>query len=103
MAKLKLVANPTFKAKVPIPMAGGEIVEVQMTFKHRTKAALDDWVNSREGKSDSDLFLDMVDGWELDDAFNKENVDLLLENYIGAGLATYKTYLDQLVQARLGN
>ena len=33
MAKFKLVANPTFKATVPIPRAGDDPIDVQMTFK----------------------------------------------------------------------
>lgn len=103
MAKLKLVANPTFKAKVGIPVAGGATVDVEMTFKHRTKSALDQFIRSRDGVSDSDALMEMVEGWELEDAFNKENVELLLENYIGTALATYRVYIDELVKAKLGN
>lgn len=103
MAKFKLVANPTFKAKVGIPVAGGEHVEVEFTFKHRTKTALEEFIASREKQSDVDTFLEMVSGWDLADEFNKENVETLLENYIGAALETFRVYLDQLVQARLKN
>lgn len=103
MAKLSLLAAPTFSAKVGIPLAGGAVVEVEMTFKHRTKDALDEFMQSRAGKSDVETFLDMVQGWELDDEFGKESVERLLQNYIGAGLATYRKYIDELVQAKLKN
>lgn len=103
MAKLKLVANPTFKAKVGIPVAGGDPVDVEMTFKHRTKADLEEFIKTRAGKDDIDSFMEMVTGWELDDPFSKENAETLLQNYAGAGLATFKTYIDQLVQARIKN
>lgn len=103
MGKLKLVANPTFKAKVGIPVAGGEPVEVEMVFKHRTKSDLDKFMSSREDKTDVESFMEMVDGWDLEDKFNKESVGLLLENYIGSALATYRVYVDQLVQARVKN
>ncbi|MGZ9713900.1 phage tail assembly chaperone [Glaciimonas sp. GNP009] len=103
MAKLKLVANPTFKAMVGIPVAGGESVSVEFTFKHRTKTALDVFVQSRKEKSDSDTFLDMVEGWDLDDPFNEESAELLLENYIGTALAAYRVYVDELVQAKVKN
>jgi hypothetical protein len=99
MAKLKLVANPTFKAKVEIPVAGGDPVPVEFIFKHRTKTALEEFVKTRTGKSDAESFMEMVEGWELDDPFNKESVELLCDNYIGAGLETYRVYLDQLMQA----
>lgn len=103
MAKLKLVAAPSFKAKVPIPVAGGDPVEVEMTFKHRTKAALDEFVKTRESKSDAESLMAMVEGWDLEDAYTKENVDLLLENFIGAALATYRVYVEELVGARVKN
>lgn len=103
MAKLTLVANPTFKAKVGVPVAGSSPVEVEFVFKHRTKTALDEFIKSRADKPDAESFLAMVDGWNLDDEFNAENVELLLQNYIGTALATYRVYVDQLVQARLGN
>jgi len=103
MTKLALNPAPTFRAKVAIPVAGGPAVDVEMTFKHRTKTQLDEFVKSRQGTSDTDSFMEMVSAWDLDDPFGKESVDLLLENYIGAALATYRKYIDELVQAKLGN
>lgn len=103
MAKLKLIANPTFKAKVGIPVAGGDPVEIELTFKHRTKSALDEFIKTRTEKSDSESFLDMVVAWDLDDVFSKDSVDTLLENYAGAGLATFRIYIDQLIQAKIKN
>lgn len=103
MDKFKLIAAPQFKAKVPIPVAGGPPVEVEFTFRHRTKTALDEWIASRADKSDATSFMEMVEGWELEEAFDQQSVELLLENYIGAALATYRVYVDQLIQARLGN
>jgi Phage tail assembly chaperone len=103
MAKLKLVPAPTFCAKVGIPMAGGEAVQVEFTFKHRTRDALDEFIRTRAERDDIESFLAMVEGWELEDEFNRENVILLLQNYIGAGLAVYRTYVEELVQAKLKN
>ena len=103
MATLKLIAEPTFRSKVGIPVAGGKSVEVEFTFKHRTKKALDEFVNSRTEKTDTESFMEMVTAWELEDAFNAENVELLLQNYIGSALATYRVYVDELVKAKLGN
>jgi hypothetical protein len=103
MPKLTLVAAPTFKATVGIPVAGSEPVPVEFTFKHRTKSALDEFVKSRVDQSDVDSFMAMVEGWELTDPYNRESVELLLENYIGTGLATFRVYLDQLVQNRIKN
>lgn len=104
MAKLKLVANPTFRASVGIPLAGGDPVAVEMEFKHRTKTQLDEWIKSRDDKPDIDSFMDMVVAWPgLDDPFTRENVETLLENYIGTALASYRVYVEELVGARAKN
>ena len=103
MAKLSLVPNPTFTAKVAIPQAGGDSVEVEFTFKHRTKTELAEFVKGRAEKSDVESFMDMVCGWELADAFNEANAATLLEGYIGAALSTYQTYIDELVKHKAKN
>jgi hypothetical protein len=103
MAKLKLVANPTFIAKVGIPIAGADAADVVFTFTHRTKTQLDEFVRSRSEKADVDSVMEMTSGWDLEDPFTRENVETLLENYIGAAIAIFRVYVDQLVKAKLGN
>jgi hypothetical protein len=101
--KLKLEANPSFKWKVPVPVAGGTAVDVEMTFKHRTKSELDAWIKSRSEKADAESFMEMVTAWELEDPFTKESVTLFLEIYGGAAVATYRTYVNELLGARVKN
>jgi hypothetical protein len=104
MAKLKLIANPTFAAKVAIPVAGGASVDVEFTFKHRTKAQMDEFLKERDGKPiTADTLLEMVSAWELEDEFGKASMELLMENYIGAALAIYLTYIDELYKAKAKN
>lgn len=103
MAKLSLIANPTFKAMVGIPIAGSEPVQVELIFKHRTKDDLNQFIKDRPGKSDEESFMDMVCGWELEDPFDTESVNKLLQNYSGTGLATFRVYLDELLQAKIKN
>lgn len=103
MAKLSLKANPTFPAKVAIPVAGAAAVLVELTFRHRTKTELGEFVASRESATDVDSFMAMVTGWELEAEFNRENADELLQNYIGAGVCTYAAYLQELTKSKSGN
>lgn len=106
MAKLLLQAHPTFKAKVGIPIAGGAAVEVEFTFKHRTKTELQQFgerVVQQEGIFDAALLMDYVLGWDLADEFNTESVNLLLENYIGAPLLIWQTYANELTANKLKN
>lgn len=103
MAKLKLKADPTFKAKVAIPVAGAEPAEVEFTFKHRTREDLEAFIQASAARSDADTVMEMASGWELADAFTKENVELLAANYIAAPRAVFDKYVEELVKARLGN
>ena len=103
MAKLALKANPTFPATVAIPVAGSDPVNVKFTFTHRTKSALDAFIGSRAEVSDIDSFMSMVEGWDLEDAFTKENAESVLENYIGSALVVYRAYIDELVKAKVKN
>jgi hypothetical protein len=103
MPKLKLNPEPTFKAKVAIPVKGGDSAEVLFTFKSRTRDEMKDFSESRKDKTDLETFSEMVVGWDLDDAFNPENVERLLQNYIGAGVACYMVYMDEHYKHKAGN
>ena len=69
----------------------------------RTKKQLEEFVLSRADQSDAASFMAMVVGWELEDEFGPPAVDLLLENYIGAAVATYRVYLRELVEGKAKN
>ena len=103
MGKLSLSAAPTFKAPVPIPVPGGDPVPVEFTFKHRTRDAALAWLEASRDAKDVDAVLDLAAGWELDDAFNAENIERLLQNYAGAGVAIVNAYLEELRGARSKN
>lgn len=103
MAKLSLKIDPTFPADVTIPKAGGEPVQIKLTCRHRTKAALDEFIKSRADKQDVDSILDMATGWDLEDAFTAENIEDMCQKYIAAPLEIYRAYVDQLVGAKAKN
>lgn len=103
MAKLSITANLTFSAPVPVPVAGGEPVMVNFTFKHRTKNDLSALAESRAGRSDADIMMDIVTGWDMAEDFGRDNVELALQQRIGLGLACWGVYVDELVKARVKN
>lgn len=103
MAKLSLVAKPTFSAKVQIPVAGDKAASVQFTFKGRTREAFKAFVESLTDREDVDVVLDIASGWDLDEPFEKLNVELLLQNYLGAARAIIETYINELTSARVKN
>lgn len=109
MAKLKLTANPTFKAMVGIPVPGGEPVQVEFTFKHRDRKGLDAFLAdlAKEDGTSMDttvkVLMSCVDGWELDEEFNEANLEVLLTNYHRAGHVISQTYVEELLQAKRKN
>ncbi len=103
MSKLKLQPDPTFKALVAISMAGAKPVEVEFTFKHRTRTELQKFIEASSERQDADTIMEAATAWELTDAFTKENVELLVENYIAAPRKVFETYLAQLVEGRAKN
>lgn len=100
--KFKLQPEPTFKAKVDIPVHGGDAVAVEFEFKHKTRDQVAELFKDTK-RSDVDTILEVLAGWELDDPFGKESVELLVQNYAGAASAIVARYVEELIQARRGN
>ena len=101
--KLALTASPSFRSKVGIPVPGSKPVEVEFTFKGRTCEQFKEFVESLAGMEDVDAVMGIASGWELDDPFTRENVALLVDNYLGAARVIIEQYFAELTQARLGN
>lgn len=106
MTKLSLKAEPTFKAKVLIPVAGDKPAEVEFTFTHRTKTELQKFVkdidNRKVGLSDADLLLSLATGWDLSEDFSRENVELMVQMYHAAADSISKKYIHELTQTKPG-
>ena len=104
----KLQPNPTFKKTVSIPVPGEEAVAVTFIFKHMGRKAFKKFYESltstKSNREDADVLLEIVEGWEgVDGDFNKENLDLLLDNYFGSAMAILEAYQAALVEAREKN
>lgn len=101
---LKLKANPTFKAKVGIPVPGGEAAEVEFEFKHMTRDGLNAFLEGAKDMSHEDMLNGLIVGWSgIDVPFSKEAVSDLCQNYMGAPTAIISAYGKELAAARLGN
>lgn len=101
--KFTLAIAPTFKADVSIPVPGGRPANVSFTFKHKTRDELKDLLAGLEGREDVDVVLEITTGWGIDEAFEEDNVAILLQNYPGAALAIIDTFLKEVSGARRGN
>ena len=102
----KLNPNPTFRAKVGVPVPGGAPQEIEFEFKHRTASALNDFINDPKTRAldNEDFVLELAVGWSgIDAEFNRQSLTTLFENYHGAAFAIRDKYLSELTAARLGN
>jgi hypothetical protein len=106
MAKLTIVAAPTFRAEVPIPVPGAQPVPIAFEFKHRDREALDQWRQwvKEDGRTEPEIVGSCVSNWfDMDQPFSAENLATFLKNYHGASAAITERYVVELIQARLGN
>lgn len=103
MAKIKLIPEPTFNAKVPIPVPGGKPVDVEFTFIHRPRPEVQKWLEESKDATGVESIQWCTKGWELDDEFTAENIQLLCDNYHGAAVEVMRTYFDALRGARTKN
>lgn len=104
MAKLTLTASPTFKAVVLIPVPGSKPAPVEFKFNGKTKDGFKQFLESMSDMEDIDAIMEAAGGWDLEDAFNAENVAKMLQNYIGSARAILEKYINELTAtARLGN
>lgn len=100
---LKLKPDPTFKAKVLVPIPGGESQPVVFEFKHKTRDDFRKWIDRPAGESDVQEILAIAVGWDLADPFDAEHVGLMVQNYYGSPMAVVQAYIEELTKARQGN
>jgi hypothetical protein len=101
--RFSLTLSPTFKAKVSIPVPGEKSADVEFIFKGRSREQFKDFIDSLKDREDTDMLMDIASGWELEDAFTKENVEILTGNYLGAAKAVIDCYVAELTTGRSKN
>lgn len=103
MAKLTLTASPTFPATVKIPVPGSKPAPVEFKFNGMTKTEYKDWFARLSGTEDIDAVMEVANGWDMAEPFNRENVEKFLDEYIGAAKAILEKFIGELTGAQLGN
>ncbi|OCG28205.1 hypothetical protein A9G11_11925 [Gilliamella sp. wkB108] len=103
MAKFKLVAEPTFKCKVSIPRPGQENGQIEFTFKHYKLSDITKFEEELKDKSVAEFVMKIVTGWSLDEEFNQDNMEILLNNYPAAIQAITDIYYKEIFGQREKN
>lgn len=130
-AKIKLGARPkTFHSSVTIPMHEGGAGVVPVLYKYRTKTEFGQFVDSLiaaagvappKSQADEDVrfslqaaleatrdqnadyLLQVLEGWGLDEPFDRVHVVQLCDELPGAALALIDRYRLACTEGRLGN
>lgn len=116
----EVLAQPTFKAKVPIVVPGGGQHEVELTFIYRDRQGLDDLIeedkklsgplndNKDQKLADSiayeyESLILIANGWEFAEPFNKENISEFLMHNRNFNIAAWGAYFNEYSAAKRGN
>lgn len=119
--KVMLQPEPTFKASVQIHVPGQGPTEMEWTFVYRSQKELQrlsqKWnsvANAEDKAKQDDLrtiaaknaiaaVMDLAKGWELDEPFNRKNVELFFDHYPTAWIRILEKYFDEVYGARRKN
>lgn len=106
MTGITLKAPAEFWGKAKIPTHGGKAVEVDLLFAHMGRDALNAFIKA-DSRSDTATLQAILRGWKPEQfggaEFGEESIAALCDQYIGAALSIYESWLLELTQARRGN
>lgn len=126
MAKVVLGKRPAnFKHTVTFPMLDGTEGSIEVSYRYRTRAEFGKFIDevfaaSKEERpaedefswaalmektsgANADYVMQAVEGWNLDEAFTRENVQQLADELPAAVTAIMDTYRTAITAGRLGN
>lgn len=99
--------NPTFPATVYITVPGGDSLPLKLVFKHQKATALQNFLDTGNGRSDADMLRQMVDHVDPTEKQEGESdIDFFVtvtENYPAARSDILRTYLRELSESRVKN
>lgn len=124
--KFSIKRDPTFKATVDLPVVGQKPVPVEFTFKWMDRKSLGQFHENRrkfgadfmkkveDGEQGSDLaafaiafevpqLKSIIAGWDIEEEFNDENLQTLVESGSELPAAIVNGYLTAYDKAREGN
>lgn len=107
----RLQPNPTFECSVPLSRPELEQpVSIKVTFKHKGKQALAEFISRAPGREDVDHLSEIIAGWSgVTDAdgnavpYSYDNLHKLLESFPPAAGELHRAFLRELTEAKRKN
>ncbi|HAV1970652.1 TPA: hypothetical protein JG946_000949 [Enterobacter hormaechei subsp. steigerwaltii] len=113
--KFTLNPKPTFKLSVSIPRPGEDDGVVTLIVRHNTRKQLKDMEDNLkraaelvDGSADQvdaplNYLAEIIESWNIDSEYNRDNLALLLENYPRAFDSIVSAYTKELYAVREKN
>lgn len=113
--KFTLTPKPTFKLSVKIPRPGEDDGQVTLTVRHKTRKQLKDMEdelkraselsgdNAEQMDAPLEYLEKIIESWNIDSDYNRDNLALLLENYPRAFDSIVSAYTKELYAVREKN
>ena len=96
--------EPTFKSTVKIPVPGKAPHPVEFTFKHHDQEAFKAFgAKLKDYERDTDAVMDIACGWDLEEPWDRGNVEKLVTRYLGSARAIIDRFASENSGAALGN
>ena len=125
MAKIKLGQRPkTFKRLVSFPLVDNTTGQIEMVFKYKTRSEFGAFIDEllddagkdrsdgsvsmkelmeRTADSNASYILQVAEGWNLDEEFNRANIQQLSDEIPAATAAIMEAYRLAISEGRQGN
>lgn len=108
MSQVVLAKKPTFDLPVTAQLLGGGKLEFTVTFKalrHSDYKAFVERVHAEhyKGKADSDVVMEIAEGWDLDRPFTAQGIDEAVEDAPGLGGYISRRFVEEYERVRWGN
>ena len=91
----KTAISPTFSVDVLIPVPGEAGRSLKVTFRHKRRSALREWIEASKEKDDVTALLEVIDGWDADVAFSESAFKDLIEDLPGAAMVLFRAYVEE--------
>lgn len=95
--------NPTFPVTVKFPIAGEKTGSFEVVYKHKSSEEMDDLLERMKKMKDIDLLMEVIVSWKVAEEFNRENLEILMGNYMGFARAATNAYFREISGAGTGN
>lgn len=103
--KPSLTPSPTFKQTALFMIPGGKEAGIEFIYKYRERDEFKEFLDTLSGSEGAeppqkiDVIMDIASGWDLDEPFDRPNVEKMLQKYMASAEAAIQTYIAELTGA----